>query len=147
GQYCECDNFSCDRFDGQVCSGPDHGTCECGTCVCKEGWTGPDCSCKVSTEDCVYPKNGKICNGKGECQCGQCVCSATKNEQFTGMYCEECPTCKKLCDVYKDCVQCRIHGSGPLTPEECNNCTINPISMNELEEVTEGEELCVVWDE
>lgn len=22
GQYCECDNFNCERYDGQVCGGP-----------------------------------------------------------------------------------------------------------------------------
>ena len=30
GKYCECDNFSCDRYNGELCSGPDHGECVCG---------------------------------------------------------------------------------------------------------------------
>ncbi|KAI2800139.1 Integrin beta-1, partial [Blomia tropicalis] len=145
GQFCECDNFSCDRHDGQVCAGPDHGTCSCGKCVCKDGWEGPDCSCKVSQDDCINPKNGKICSGHGKCVCGQCVCDDNVNEQYTGHYCEQCPTCKNLCDVYKDCVQCRIFGTGPMK-DECDNCTINPIGTTDFE-VLEGEEHCVIWDD
>ena len=38
GDYCECDNFSCDRYDGKLCSGPDHGECVCGKCVCASEW-------------------------------------------------------------------------------------------------------------
>jgi hypothetical protein len=30
GPHCECDNFSCDRYNGELCSGPDHGECVCG---------------------------------------------------------------------------------------------------------------------
>ena len=41
GDYCECDNFSCDRFNGELCSGPDHGRCECGQCVCNAEWDTP----------------------------------------------------------------------------------------------------------
>lgn len=146
GKFCECDNFSCDRHDGKVCAGPDHGECECGVCRCKEGWTGKDCACRQDTSECVNPKTGVICSGHGTCNCGQCECHSNEQEQYTGAYCEECPTCKKLCDVYKDCVQCRIHASGPLTEEECNNCTVHPIGTSEFT-VEEGEELCVFWDE
>ena len=41
GDYCECDNFSCDRYNGELCSGPDHGVCQCGKCVCNSEWDSP----------------------------------------------------------------------------------------------------------
>lgn len=51
GDYCECDNFSCDRHNGELCSGPDHGECVCGKCKCNsewdvEGYTA--CECRQS---------------------------------------------------------------------------------------------------
>ncbi|CAG2105381.1 unnamed protein product [Medioppia subpectinata] len=146
GKFCECDNFSCDRYDGKVCSGPDHGKCECGTCLCNDDWTGPDCSCKKSNEDCVDPRTNKECNGRGKCVCGQCICEPKGDEQYTGQFCEDCPTCKSQCEIYKECVQCRIHQSGPLDEEACNQCNINPIGTSEFE-VTDGEQLCVFIDD
>ena len=41
GDYCGCDNFSCDRFNGELCSGPDHGVCQCRKCVCNSEWDSP----------------------------------------------------------------------------------------------------------
>merc|ERR1740123_125641 len=38
GDYCECDNVSCDRYNGELCSGPDHGECVCGKCKCNSEW-------------------------------------------------------------------------------------------------------------
>ena len=150
GKFCECDNFSCDRHNDEVCSGPNHGTCECGVCKCNEGWEGPDCSCKIDQQDCINPKTNKICSDRGKCVCGECKCnqSTSEHEQYTGQFCEDCPTCKKMCDIYKDCVQCRIHHSGPLTEEECRKCEINPVGTSDWEgKVEEGEESCVIWDE
>ncbi|XP_055350066.1 integrin beta-8-like [Paramacrobiotus metropolitanus] len=42
GKYCECDNMSCPTFNGKVCAG--HGRCDCGQCVCDEGYTFAECS-------------------------------------------------------------------------------------------------------
>lgn len=63
GHFCECDNFSCDRDQGHLCS--NHGTCECGQCVCNAGWTGPSCNCRSSNETCIAPgtTNGVLCSG------------------------------------------------------------------------------------
>lgn len=55
GQYCECDNFSCERNNGILCSGLDHGICKCGICQCLPGWTGDSCNCKSSTDSCIPP--------------------------------------------------------------------------------------------
>ena len=146
GKYCECDNFSCDRYDGKVCSGPDHGVCVCGTCQCKDDWTGSDCSCRKSNIDCVDPKTGKVCNDRGNCVCGMCECVAKDDEQYTGQYCEECPTCKSQCETYKECVQCQIFQTGPLDEEQCSRCNIRTIETAEID-VKEGETLCVFIDD
>ena len=50
GDFCECDNFSCDRYDGKLCSGPDHGSCSCGKCICLAAYDVPGytaCECQV----------------------------------------------------------------------------------------------------
>merc|ERR1740123_621760 len=78
GDYCECDNFSCDRYNGELCSGPEHGECECGECRCKE----------------------------------------TEEGQYSGKWCEECPTCPGKCEELKSCVQCQVFQSGELTRVE-----------------------------
>ena len=57
GDYCERD-YECDRSaNGLVCSGPENGECHRGTCLCKNGYTGNDCSCLNSTKSCLA-KNG-----------------------------------------------------------------------------------------
>lgn len=79
GEFCECDRISCPRKNDQVCSGllfdpnspkaiastnyyfvlhnisgPSHGECACNkTCICKEGWTGEDCSCTTEIKNCL----------------------------------------------------------------------------------------------
>jgi len=133
GTFCECDNFSCDRSDGKVCSGPDHGKCDCGTCECNEGWSGRACDCSTSVETCRNPTTGKICSDRGECKCGECKCmESTDGGQYTGGYCEDCHTCKTQCEKFKECVQCNVFKTGPLSEEECNNetiCTFLPIQV------------------
>lgn len=93
------------------------------------------------------PVTGKICSDRGECICGVCECyEGSDGEHYTGQFCEDCPTCKSQCDTYKECVQCRIFQSGPLSPEECDNCSITPIGTTEFD-VEEGEQLCVFIDD
>lgn len=55
GKYCECDNFSCDRVDGQLCGGEEKGSCVCGRCECRDGWTGPNCNCQDTNDTCIAP--------------------------------------------------------------------------------------------
>ena len=97
GDYCECDNFSCDRYDGQLCSGPDHGVCNCGKCECFAEYDVPGytaCECKASQETCMTPygeHKDKLCSGHGECVCGECKCNESDEGQYSGRYCEDCP--------------------------------------------------------
>lgn len=155
GKFCECDNFSCDRHNRLLCSGPEHGTCECGQCVCKPGWTGSACDCRSSNDTCIEPGSEELCSGRGECVCGKCVCKKPEEgARYTGAYCENCPTCAGRCEELKDCVQCQMYKTGPLVKGEgenkCEkNCTLFvPIGVEKVEVNEEiGEHLCSFFDE
>lgn len=91
GQYCECDNYSCEKTDGLICSG--HGTCDCKQCSCHPGWTGPSCNCPLDEQPCTADKGEEICSGRGKCECGVCFCNnATRVDEnrYTGKYCQIC---------------------------------------------------------
>lgn len=150
GPFCECDNFSCFHHDNKICSGPDHGICECGTCQCNSEWTGPACECRKSVDTCIDPESRKVCAGHGECICGKCKCTQTEDRQYTGEFCEQCPSCPSMCEQYKDCVRCTVHGTGPLTKEECllcHNSTFNIDKVTDLEKIEKDETLCVFIDD
>lgn len=87
GKYCECDNFSCEHYNGIVCAGPTQGICLCGNCVCNPGWTGSDCACRSSIDTCIAA-GGEICSGHGVCVCGTCKCEETAENKYSGEYCE-----------------------------------------------------------
>uniref|UniRef100_A0A8D0DCN8 Integrin beta n=1 Tax=Sander lucioperca TaxID=283035 RepID=A0A8D0DCN8_SANLU len=106
GQYCECDNFNCDRSGNKLCGG--HGRCECRVCICDPMWTGSACDCSLDNSTCMA-SNKQICNGRGTCECGTCKCTDPK---FQGPTCETCPTCPGVCTEHKECVQCRAFGTG-----------------------------------
>lgn len=140
GAFCECDNFSCDRHNGLLCSGPDHGTCNCGVCDCNPKYHGTACDCLASNETCINPQgNGEVCSGKGQCSCGACICDTTDEGRYSGQYCEKCPTCSGRCHEFKDCVQCQMYKTGPMGQDAdlcAKNCTLFvPIE----EEKVEGE--------
>ncbi|KAI9549957.1 hypothetical protein GHT06_007613 [Daphnia sinensis] len=139
GKYCECDNFSCDRIDGNLCSG--HGDCNCGQCLCYAGWQGSDCNCRTTNETCIPIGGGDVCSGNGVCNCGSCQCSANSN----GRYCEDCPTCPSRCDEFTPCVQCKVFQTGPYSADNeaaCNSeCTYSIITQEtvQVEETSERE--------
>lgn len=149
GKYCECDNFSCFHHDNKICSGPDHGTCECGKCVCNKDWSGEACECRKSVDTCIDPKTQKVCAGHGECICGQCKCLQTEERSYTGQFCEECNNCPTMCEKYKDCVRCTTFETGPLTKDECKFCTNSTFTITNVTklEVEEDETLCVFTDD
>ncbi|CAH1118909.1 unnamed protein product [Phaedon cochleariae] len=152
GRYCECDNFSCERHDGKLCSGADHGTCDCGVCHCKDEWTGSNCGCRKSNATCFAPGviDGAVCSGHGKCECGACKCETTEEGRYSGKFCEKCPTCSDKCIEYRDCVQCQQYKTGPWKkPEDCRaNCTkFVPIPVEEVTANEETEVLCAYYDE
>ena len=159
GEFCECDNFSCDRHDGELCSGPEHGECVCGSCACNSEWDVPGytaCECRASNETCITPFGkyiNQLCSGHGECECGECKCEETEEGQYSGRYCEDCPTCPGKCDELAACVQCRVFQSGPLQQEECHTCPFNledgSLAVVDKSEdfLAEDERLCTEIDE
>ena len=120
GDYCECDNYSCDRHNGELCSGEDHGDCVCGQCSCHSEWDVEGysaCECRAGNETCITTFGEhimKVCSGHGECKYGECRCE----EKFSGRWFEECPTCNNKCEELKPCVQCQVFQSGELTRTE-----------------------------
>lgn len=147
GQFCECDNYSCDRSNGHICSGPDHGTCDCGKCKCKEGWKGSDCSCSTSVQNCIQPGTEKICSGHGDCECNECRCHDLEDRRYSGLYCESCPTCPLKCDAFRDCVECQIFpDDNDVPPENCTACTFITIGVDKVE-IKDEEKLCVFRDD
>ncbi|GLD55977.1 integrin beta-6 [Lates japonicus] len=123
GPYCECDNYSCVRFRGELCGG--HGVCDCGECHCHSGWTGEYCNCSTSTEACAS-EDGSLCSGRGRCECGQCVCSVPG---ASGDKCERCPTCGDACSSARTCVECHLQEKHDV--EFCDQkCSVSKISIN-----------------
>jgi len=162
GDHCECDNFSCDRnrYTGELCSG-DNGQCVCGQCKCNSDWDVPGysaCECQASNETCItqYGEHvGKICSGHGECVCGECKCEETAEGQYSGKFCEECPTCPGKCDELKACVQCKVFKSGELHEQKdefgvnlCDLCPFEPELVDKVEDTIENDErICTFIDD
>lgn len=112
GSFCECDDFSCARHKGILCSG--HGDCHCGECKCHGGYIGDNCNCSTETSSCVSD-DGQMCSGRGTCACGRCQC--TEPGAF-GDTCEKCPTCPDACGTKRECIECRLFGSGRLADNQ-----------------------------
>jgi len=148
GDWCECDNFSCDRHNNLLCNG--NGECDCGDCKCDFGWSGKACDCPTNQDLCIMDGGTKPCSGNGVCSCGTCECNSTADGRYTGTYCEDDPSIGGRCSEYKVCVQCQVFRSGDLTEEECANCTFTPIEVNvaQVEKEEEGRQfLCTFRDD
>lgn len=112
GKRCECDDFSCLRYKGELCSG--HGTCSCGFCQCDPDWKGENCNCSTRTDTCMSSL-GLLCSGRGQCVCGSCECT---QPGAYGSTCDKCPTCPDACTFKKDCVECKHFKRGKLFDDE-----------------------------
>ncbi|XP_014224421.1 integrin beta-PS-like isoform X1 [Trichogramma pretiosum] len=146
GQYCECDNFSCDRRNNTICSG--HGNCNCGVCNCLPGWSGDACECSTDTSACF--RHGIECSGHGVCECGKCKCNVEGEYRYSGQYCQICRTCPSRCEELKPCVLCHAFKAGNLTETECNaTCPdFHPVIVQTLEVDADEEETgCWGYDE
>ncbi|XP_061079972.1 integrin beta-3-like [Conger conger] len=108
GRYCECDNFNCLRYKGEMCSG--HGMCDCGFCQCDAGWKGENCNCTTRTDGCTT-SIGLLCSGRGQCVCGACECT---QPGAYGSTCDKCPTCPDACTSKMECVECGHFKRGRL---------------------------------
>lgn len=132
GKYCECNNFSCGRHNGALCSGPERGNCTCGVCNCFAGWTGDNCGCSLKTDTCKSDSDAKICGGNGDCICGECVCNSTSG--YSGKYCEKCPTCSvQKCKELRKCVECSAFNID-ISRIECEKICAG-IQINKTEEL------------
>uniref|UniRef100_A0A3Q4HBP2 Integrin beta n=1 Tax=Neolamprologus brichardi TaxID=32507 RepID=A0A3Q4HBP2_NEOBR len=109
GQFCECDNFNCDRSGNKLCGG--NGRCVCRECICDPMWSGRACDCSLDNSTCLAT-NKQICNGRGRCECGVCKCTDPK---FQGPTCETCPTCPGVC-----CIQAGATSKMKTCKEECS---------------------------
>ncbi|XP_036408895.1 integrin beta-3-like [Megalops cyprinoides] len=107
GKFCECDNFNCLRFKGELCSG--QGTCNCGFCQCDADWKGENCNCSTRTDTCMSSLG--LCSGRGQCICGSCECT---QPGAYGTTCDKCPTCPDTCKMKMECVECRHFKRGKL---------------------------------
>ncbi|XP_035262028.1 integrin beta-3-like [Anguilla anguilla] len=114
GKLCECDDFNCLRYKGELCSG--HGACSCGFCQCNPDWKGDNCNCSTRTDTCMSSL-GLLCSGRGQCVCGSCECT---QPGAYGATCDKCPTCPDACTIKKECVECKHFKRGSLF--EKNTC-------------------------
>ncbi|KAK9530354.1 hypothetical protein VZT92_011860 [Zoarces viviparus] len=115
GKLCECDDFNCLRYKGELCSG--HGVCNCGFCQCDPDWQGENCNCSRRTDTCMSSL-GLLCSGRGQCVCGACECT---QPGAYGATCDKCPTCQDACTMKKECVECKHFKRGKLFDD--NTCS------------------------
>ncbi|XP_044033604.1 integrin beta-3-like isoform X1 [Siniperca chuatsi] len=115
GKLCECDDFNCLRYKGELCSG--HGVCNCGFCQCAPDWQGENCNCSRRTDTCMS-NLGLLCSGRGQCVCGTCECT---QPGAYGVTCDKCPTCPDACTMKKECVECKHFKRGKLFDD--NTCS------------------------
>ncbi|KAK5850897.1 hypothetical protein PBY51_001734 [Eleginops maclovinus] len=115
GKLCECDDFNCLRYKGELCSG--HGVCNCGFCQCDPDWQGENCNCSRRTDTCMS-NLGLLCSGRGQCECGACECT---QPGAYGATCDKCPTCPDACTMKKECVECKHFKRGKLFDD--NTCS------------------------
>lgn len=118
GQFCECDNFNCERYGGHVCGGAGRGECSCGKCLCKEGFGGSACQCEKSSHGCRNVR-GAVCSGRGQCLCNACTC----NTGYQLPFCEDCPGCHSPCGKLVSCAECLKFDKGPLEKNCSRACT------------------------
>ncbi|MPC16071.1 Integrin beta-PS [Portunus trituberculatus] len=110
---------------------------------------GPDLAACVRTavRNALTP-SGRKCSGNGICECNQCKCYEGIEGRYSGKYCEDCPTCRGKCSLYKECVQCQAFLTGKYSFEQCvTQCTLFNVTVVSNLATEEGERLCTFFDE
>ncbi|KAG7171784.1 Integrin beta-4-like [Homarus americanus] len=126
GSKCQCNDHTCQLYDGMSCGGPSRGQCRCGGCMCRSGYIGEACNCPTQTQICINPGDKNICSNKGTCECGRCHCE----DGYKGMYCEDTVYAAGVCEKLKPCVLCKAGMRGSPT---CDQCQITVTAVNNLE--------------
>ncbi|XP_053732658.1 integrin beta-2 [Synchiropus splendidus] len=116
GDFCECDDEECEKFQNKLCGG--NGKCNCGKCECNSGYEGSACQCVESKEAC-RAADGSVCNGRGQCKCNRCDCI----NGYQRPRCEECPGCPDSCQSKLNCIECLGFDSGPFQKNCSEACT------------------------
>lgn len=135
GEFCECEDYSCPFFEGQICGGQTRGECKCGRCECNQYFKGPSCECPLSEEICIDPNTLLVCNKNGICDCGKCKCK----ELYTGRYCGHCPTCFDQCSTFSESVRQQIDEDIEIVSQHDN---FTSYLIEEELIVNEDEKLC-----
>lgn len=122
GQFCDCDNVNCERYNSQPCGGEKRGECHCGKCRCKPGYEGSACQCIKSSDGC-RDSQGSVCSGRGQCICNVCQC----DKDYQLPFCVDCLGCPSPCSHSVSCAECLKFDKGPFMKNcsvACENMTV-----------------------
>ncbi|KJE89867.1 hypothetical protein CAOG_01283 [Capsaspora owczarzaki ATCC 30864] len=124
GASCNCSLVECggETINGFKCNqAAGNGECICGTCHCKNNFTGPSCECGPCSHDC---------GEHGTCVCGTCVCAPFWGPPGQCTWCDvtavnnTCP--HDSCTNYTSCGSCTDHNDrGCMWCEDLGKCYNN----------------------
>ncbi|KAM9802180.1 integrin beta-2 isoform X3 [Syngnathus typhle] len=134
GDFCECDDEHCEKFQNKLCGG--NGKCNCGKCECHPGFDGSACQCTISEEGCRTPNN-TICYGRGNCKCNRCDC---KNG-YQRPHCQTCLGCPDACQIKLNCIECLGFESGPFK-KNCSMACRDSLFHEMVDQFTISSMLC-----
>uniref|UniRef100_A0A3Q4AUH3 Integrin beta n=1 Tax=Mola mola TaxID=94237 RepID=A0A3Q4AUH3_MOLML len=134
GDFCECDDEHCEKFQNKLCGG--NGKCNCGKCECYQDYEGSACQCRVSDEGCRTLEN-TVCYGRGICKCNRCEC----NEGYQRPRCKTCLGCPDPCQTKLNCIECLGFDSGPFE-KNCSVACSSSIHSEMVEEFTIASKQC-----
>ncbi|XP_029179548.2 integrin beta-1 [Acropora millepora] len=145
GKLCECNDFSCPEYEGNLCGGAERGVCRCRKCQCKDKYHGDACDQKNCTffppeTICKQDAKSEMCGGadRGRCvkdsvNCYKCQC----NKEFDGTYCENCPNCENgMCTRNVDCALCStFQGKSLKECKQSGKCEENVLEVQIVDDI------------
>ncbi|XP_024919680.1 integrin beta-2 [Cynoglossus semilaevis] len=138
GDYCQCDDEHCEKFQNKLCGG--NGKCICGKCECFPGYEGSACQCKVSQDGC-RTVNNSVCFGRGTCQCNRCQCK----EGYQRPHCQDCLGCPNQCQNKLSCIEC-LGFESKSADQNCTAECLKTISPNMVDHFTLPRKDCRLKD-